>query len=192
MQAAGNGSARAGRFNGLECYAGRATLARMDELLERLQEGIDGLQETRATVEAGAPWPLAAVFDTSEEASWGPPEVLSHLAEMATYWLGEIERVVAGDGTAPVPFGRVSTDKLRLGIIERDRSLPPRELYDRTVSALQRLERRWRTLTETELARVGLHPRLGEMPVSAMADRFIVSHLAEHVVQLRDVTAGAS
>ena len=160
----------------------------MDDLLERLQEGIDGLQETRATVEAGAPWPLAAVFDTSEEASWGPPEVLSHLAEMATYWLGEIERVVAGDGTAPVPFGRVSTDTLRLGIIERDRSLPPRELYDRTVSALQRLERRWPTLTETELARIGLHPRLGEMPVSAMADRFIVSHLLEHVRQLEEVT----
>jgi hypothetical protein len=192
VQAASNGSARAGRFSGLECYAAHATLARMDDLLERLQQGIEGLEGTRPAVEAGAPWPLAAVFDTSEEASWGPPEVLSHLAEMATFWLGEIERVVAGDGTAPVPFGRVATDTFRLGIIERDRSLPARELYDRTVSALQRLERRWPTLTETELARVGLHPRLGEMPVSAMADRFIVSHLAEHVVQLRDVTAGAS
>jgi len=183
---------RAGRFSGLECYAGRATLAHMDDLPERLQQGIDGLHETRSAVEAGAPWPLAAVFDTSEEASWGPPEVLSHLAEMASYWLGEIERVVAGDGSAPVPFGRVATDTLRLGIIERDRSLPPRELYDRTISALERLQRRWPTLTEADLARVGLHPRLGEMTVETMADRFIVSHLAEHVVQLRDVTSGAS
>ena len=160
----------------------------MDELLERLQQGIDGLEETRSAVEAGSPWPLAAVFDTSEEASWGPPEVLSHLAEMATFWLGEIERVVAGEGSSAVPFGRVATDSLRLGIIERDRSLPPRELYDRTISALQRLQRRWPTLTDTDLSRVGLHPRLGEMTVPAMADRFIVSHLAEHVVQLRDVT----
>src|SRR5690349_17419772 len=87
----------AGRFSGLECYAGRATLACMDDLLERLQQAIVGLQATRGTVEGGAPWPLAAVFDTSEEASWGPPEVLSHLAEMAPFWLGEIERVLAGD-----------------------------------------------------------------------------------------------
>jgi hypothetical protein len=183
---------RAGRFSGLECYAARATLACMDGLLERLQQGIDGLEGTRVAVEAGAPWPLAAVFDTSEEASWGPPEVLSHLSEMATFWLGEIERVLAGDGAAPVPFGRVATDSLRLGIIERDRSLPPRELYDRTISALERLRRRWPTLTEADRASVGLHPRLGEMTVETMADRFIVSHLAEHVAQLQDVTAGAT
>ena len=164
----------------------------MDDLLERLQQGIDGLDSTRASVEAGAPWPLAAVFDTSEEASWGPPEILSHLAEMATFWLGEIERVVAGDGPAPVPFGRVATDSLRLGIIERDRSLPACELYDRTISGLRRLERRWPTLTESDLAHVGLHPRLGEMTVESIADRFIVSHLTEHVAQLRDVTSGAS
>ena len=164
----------------------------MEDLLERLQAGIDGLEGMRSTVEAGSPWPLAAVFDTSEEASWGPPEVLSHLSEMATFWLGEIERVVAGDGSAPVPFGRVATDNLRLGIIERDRSLPPRELYDRTIGGLQRLQRRWPTLSEADRARIGLHPRLGEMTVETMADRFIVSHLTEHVVQLQDVTSGGS
>jgi hypothetical protein len=163
----------------------------MDDLLERLQQGIDGLNETRVAVEAGGPWPLAAVFDTSEEASWGPPEILSHLAEMGPFWLGEIERVLAGDGSAPVPFGRVSTDTLRLAIIERDRSLPPRELYDRTISALGRLQRRWPELSADDRARLGLHPRLGDMTVEMMADRFIVRHLAEHVVQLGDVTAGA-
>ena len=100
--------------------------------------------------------------------------------------------MVPGGGTQLVPFGRVATDSLRLGIIERDRSLPPRELYDRTIGALERLQRRWPTLTATDRARVGLHPRLGEMTVPAMADRFIVSHLAEHVVQLREVTGARS
>jgi DinB family protein len=157
-----------------------------DELLERLRTAGDDFEATRAAVEAGAPWPLAATFDTSDEADWGPPEVLAHVAEMGPFWLGEIERVVAG-GPGPVPFGRVSTDTLRLGVLERDRSLPPRELFDRTSSALDRLAHRWPTLSPADLERVGLHPRLGEMTVAAIADRFIVSHVEEHARQLREV-----
>jgi hypothetical protein len=158
-----------------------------DDLLARLDAAITGLQSTRAVVDAGAPWPLAAVFDTSDEAQWGPPEGLAHVAEMGPFWTGEIERILAG-GPDPVPFGRVSTDSLRLGVIERDRSLPPRALYDRAIADLRLLANRWPELTEADRARVGLHPRLGEMTVAAIADRFLVTHLAEHVEQLRAVS----
>ncbi len=99
-------------------------------LLDRLDAARAGLAATRPAVEAGAPWPLAETFDDSDEARWGPREVLAHLAEMVPYWLGEIERVLAGD-PEPVPFGRIATDPVRIAIVERDRSLPPRELYDR-------------------------------------------------------------
>ena len=63
----------------------------------------------------------------------GPREVLSHTAEMLTYWLGEFERIVeAGRGPGNgVPFGRLATDTLRAGVLERDRTLPLRELFDR-------------------------------------------------------------
>ena len=95
----------------------------------------------------------------------------------------------------PVPFGRISTDAMRLGILERDRSLPPRELYDRAISSLDRLDRRWRALTPEDLGRRGLHPRLGEMTIAEIADRFIVGHLEDHVVQLdailRDAAPGS-
>ena len=159
-----------------------------DDLLDRLDAAIAGLEATRPVIESGAPWPLAAVFDTSEEAEWGPPEILAHVAEMAPFWTGEIERILAG-GPDPVPFGRVSTDSLRLGVIERDRSLPPRALYDRAIGDLRLLAARWPELNAADRERIGLHPRLGEMTVAAIADRFIVGHLAEHVVQLGDVTA---
>lgn len=162
-----------------------------DTLLDRLRAATAGLEATRPAVEAGAPWPLAATFDHSDEARWGPPEVLAHLAEMAPFWLGEMERILAGS-PEPVPFGRVATDTVRLAVLDRDRSLPPRELYDRTLSALERLERRWATLTPADLARRGLHPRVGEMTVAAIADRFIVGHLAEHVVQLDGLLADGS
>ena len=157
-----------------------------DDLLDRLRAATDDFAATRPDVEAGAPWPLAPTFDTSDEADWGPPEVLAHVAEMGPFWLGEIERIVAG-GPDPVPFGRVATDTLRLGVLERDRSLPPRELYDRTASALDRLARRWPTLAPADLARVGLHPRLGEMTLPEILERFIVSHVEEHARQLREI-----
>jgi hypothetical protein len=162
-----------------------------DDLLERLRAATAGLQATRAPVEDGAPWPLAATFDHSDEALWGPAEVLAHLSEMAPFWLGEIERVLAGS-PEPVPFGRIATDTLRIGILERDRSLPVRELYDRTFSGLERFEQRWMTLTAADLGRRGLHLRLGEMTVGAMPDRFIIGHLAEHVVQIQAILDGST
>ena len=161
----------------------------MDDLLERLQAARTGLAATRSAVEAGAPWPMAAVYDDSDEARWGPGEVLAHLAEMAQYWPDEIERVL--DGTPdPVPFGRIATDAVRIGVVGRDRSLPPRVLYDRIEDALARFDRRWRTLTDADKARRGLHPARGELTVADMPDRFIVGHLADHVAQLERILAG--
>jgi hypothetical protein len=158
-------------------------------LLDRLQAARDGLAATRPTVEAGAPWPMAAVYDDSDEARWGPGEVLAHLAEMAQYWLGEIERVLDGSPD-PVPFGRIATDEVRIGVVGRDRSLPPRVLYDRIDDALTRFDARWRQLTDADLARRGLHPSRGELTVAEMPDRFIVGHLADHVTQIERILAG--
>lgn len=162
-----------------------------DELLDRLRAATAGLDATRPAVEAAAPWPLAAAFDHSDEAQWGPPEVLAHLGEMSSYWLGELERVLAGD-PEPVPFGRLATDPVRLAVLERDRSLPPRELYDRTTSALERLERRLAGLTPAQLARRGLHPMRGELTAAQLIERFVVDHLAEHVRQLEALLGGPS
>ena len=161
----------------------------MDDLLDRLAAARAGLAATRPAVERGAPWPLAETFDDSDEARWGPGEVLSHLAEMVPYWLGEIERVLAGD-PEPVQFGRIATNPVRIALVERDRSVPPRELYDRIDGDLQRFDRRWRTLSPPELERRGLHPSRGELTVAAMPDRFIVGHLADHVRQLEEILAG--
>ena len=135
-------------------------------------------------IDAGRPWPLRAVTGDGPEAEWGPPEILAHVTEMLPYWLGEIERVVSGS-PEPVPFGRVSTDQLRSLTIERDRTLPTRELLGRIDSGVARYARRLPELTAAEWARVGLHPRLGEMTVAAMLERFVVSHVEEHAVSLK-------
>jgi len=154
-----------------------------DPALERLLAAGSALDRLRPAVQAGAPWPLAARFGTEPEAHWGPPEVLAHVAEMLPFWLGEVERVLDA-AIEPAPFGRVATDELRIATIERDRSLPVRELFDRIAAGISRFAGRLRQLTDAQAARRGLHPTRGELTVTEMIDRFVVSHLEEHVEQL--------
>ena len=159
--------------------------------LDRLADARAAYAALAGRVAAGEPWPLAVAFGTEPEASWGPREVLSHVAEMLPFWLGELERVVDGDGSSPVPFGRIADDASRIGLIARDRSLPLRVLFARIDAGLGAWLDRLPTLTDTDRAKVGLHPRLGEMPVGGIADRFVIGHGEEHVVQLGSILAAA-
>jgi hypothetical protein len=159
------------------------------DLEERLEQASAEFLALRLAVEAGSPWPISDVIGTESEAYWGPPEVLAHVAEMVPFWQGEIARIL--DGVAePVPFGRVATDSLRIGVIERDRSLPPGELFERIDAAVVRFAGPLRTLTIPQASRRGLHPTLGEMTVAQIADRFVVSHLEDHVRQLSTILTG--
>ena len=58
---------------------------------------------------------------------------------MLPYWLGEVERILAG-WPRPVPFGRVATDEVRIAIIGRDRTVPLRELFDRVEADVSRYD----------------------------------------------------
>ena len=140
-------------------------------------------------IRAGEPWPLAEQFGTEPEASWGPREVLAHTAEMLPFWLGEYERVVEGGKPAgdPLPFGRTAADTLRIGILERDRTLPLRELFDRIDAGIERWQRRLEARAPGDDATAGLHSRLGEMAAGEIRDRFVATHLEEHLEQLEGI-----
>lgn len=139
----------------------------------------------------GEPWPLAEMFGTEPETSWGPLEVLAHLAEMLPFWLGELERVVDGDGIVPAPFGRVADDALRIGVIDRDRTLPLRALFTRVDTGLWSWMDRLPKLTDVDRGKTGLHPHLGEMPAARIAERFVLGHTEEHLAQLQEILAAA-
>ena len=178
------------------CYAPHATLATMTT--NDLSTDLDRIADLRATYDAlaprviaGEPWPLAEDFGTGPEASWGPREVLAHLVEMLPFWLGELERVVDGDGTTPVPFGRIADDPSRLAMIERERTLPLLLLFERLDAGLAAWADRLPALTAADLAKVGLHPRNGEMAVAAMPDRFAIGHAEDHARQLEETLADA-
>jgi hypothetical protein len=162
-------------------------MATLDALADRLDAGTAGLIAHRSSIEAGDPWELAELYGAEAEASWGPREVLAHVEEMLPFWLGEAERILDAPADSAVPIGRVATDPLRTGVIGRDRSLPWRELFARVGSDGERLSARMRELTEAEAGRLGVHPRLGEMTVADLFERFVVSHIEEHVTQLHEI-----
>jgi hypothetical protein len=171
-------------------YAAHATLAAMSSETERIAGARRGYAELAPRVSAAGPWPLAEDYGNGPEASWGPGEVLAHVAEMLPFWLGEMERVIDGGGSEPVPFGRIADDPVRIGIVGRDRSLPLRVLFGRVDAGLEDWADRLSALTDAERSRLGVHPRLGEMPASAIVERFVIGHGEEHIAQLNEILAG--
>jgi hypothetical protein len=172
-------------------------MSTMDALAERLEQAAAQMLATRDEIEAGEPWPLTETYGPGPESEWGPREVLAHVAEMLPYWLGEIELIVdAGVGRAgeqagmqAPAFGRLEDDPVRVQIIGRDRRFPGRELLARIDVDAHRVATRLRALRENEALFVGLHPTRGELTVTEIAERLLVSHIEGHVGQLRDILA---
>jgi len=161
-----------------------------DELADRLAAGAAGIEALRPGVVAGEPWPLSEAYGAEPESDWGPKEVLAHVGEMLPYWLGQAEAIIAtpAAGEAP-PFGRVATDETRIARIGADRRLPAGELLDRIGESAAVAATRLRALTPADQARSGVHPRLGEMTIPAIFERFMIGHLEEHVRQLSEILA---
>jgi hypothetical protein len=159
-----------------------------DELDRRLAAAGDRLAGLSRSLELGAPWALASRFDHSPEASWGPPEILAHLAEMQSYWLAEAERILDASGQVE-SFGRTATNDLRLAIIERDRTLPLPELEARVRDGIDHWRRRWAEFDPADRGRSAVHVTLGRMTVSDLATRLVVGHLEGHLDQLAGALA---
>lgn len=147
--------------------------------VERLRTARDNLVRMRSRIELSPPAP----DDLPRRREWVGREVLAHVDEMLLYWLGEIERVLAGR-IEPVPFGRESSDLVRILTVDRDRTLPVSELYTRLDNHLERVVRRLLELDERQVARRGLHKRRGEMTVREIGDVMLASHIEEHCEQL--------
>lgn len=163
-----------------------------DPIADRLSAALTDFDALREPIEAGAPWPLADRWDDAPETQWGPPEVLAHVAEMLGFWDGELGRIAASDGSAPEPFGRLSTDAHRLAAIEAGRHRPTSDLFDEIATRGAAFGRHWTAWSPTERSRLGVHPVRGEITVEAGAIRFIVSHLEDHVDQLRTLLGTTS
>ncbi len=179
----------------------------MNELVERLAAALDALTDIGPDVTSGEPWQLGDGVGPGPESTWGPKEVLAHVSEMLPFWMGEIELIIAADvvprqsggadnadagaqGPEPPAFGRLEADPLRVGVIERDRRFPSRELLARIEVEGRRVANRLGALDSRQAGMLGRHPTRGDLSISDIAERLIVSHLEGHVAQLRETLAG--
>jgi hypothetical protein len=170
-------------------------MATMDDLARRLEQATSDIVAMGPAVAAGEPWPLTDVYGPGPESSWGPREVLAHVAEMLPFWLGEIERivdagVVADGGNEPPAFGRLEDDPIRVQVIGRDRAFPARELLARIDVEGRRVAARLRAL-EPEAGLLGRHPTRGDLSIADLSERLIVAHAEGHVTQLRELVEGS-
>lgn len=160
------------------------------DVIDHLNAGLTALRAQRPRVEAAAPFPRSdSILHNVPEAYWYPPEVLAHLTEMLPFWFGEVERIMAGNGTDPVPFGRVAANELRIGVIDRDRTLPFRELYARIESIVHRAIARLGEMTDEDLDREGLRQSRGIVTIGQIMNDSMAGHLMEHVRQIDDLLA---
>ena len=154
-------------------------MATLHAQVERMRTARDNLVRMRNRIDMSAPPP----DDLPRRRDWVAREALAHIVEMLPYWLGEIERVIAGP-IEPVPFGRSSADLVRMLTVDRDRTLPMFELYARLDNSLERVLRRLLELDERQAARRGLHKVRGEMTVRQIVDVMLADHIEEHCRQL--------
>ena len=154
-------------------------MATLHAQVERMRTARDNLVRMRNRIDLSAPPP----DDLPRRREWVAREVLAHTVEMLPYWLGEIERIIAGP-IEPVPFGRTPADLVRMLTVDRDRTLPMFELYARLDNSLERVLRRLLELDERQAARRGLHKTRGEMTVRQIVDVMLADHIEEHCRQL--------
>ena len=130
--------------------------------------------------------------DPEGDERWEAAQVWAHMAEFVGYWHEQIEAVVAAFDGDPVPFGRMKTDAGRLAAIEVGRREPIGELARRAEEAIARLDQRIAAFGNAEWNAVGRHETRGEMDIEAIVDRFVVSHLDEHLAQLESLEGSST
>ena len=161
---------------------------------EQKQEWLDRTDAAEARLrrhaEASKPEGLTdADPETGER--WEAGEVWAHIAEFVPYWTRQLRALFDAYQGEPLPFGRTRTDPDRIGAIERDRDVPPGELFDRAAASIEEFRAYLTTWGDREFAARAMHSRLGEMDLRAVVERFLVGHLEEHADQLDGlVTAG--
>lgn len=115
---------------------------------------------------------------------WDAARVWAHLEELIPYWISQAEKVLAGQGADPVPFGRTASNAARIGAIEQDRQRGVTALWHDVREDLNDLRAFLRGVPDRGWQARGLHPTRGVMTVEEIAEEMLLGHIEEHAAQL--------
>lgn len=146
----------------------------------RIGDAVAILERTPATVGAlldGVPdvWARA----TEGEGTWSPYDVVGHLVHgERTDWIPRARHILAGE---PGPFA--TFDRTAQFTESEGRSLEELLATFAELRGLNLAELREMDLGESDLARTGLHPELGEVTLGQLLATWVV-HDLDHVAQI--------
>lgn len=132
----------------------------------------------------------ARLDEPAAEGEWTPRQTLAHLAEFPHFFAGELRRHLA-DRKATI--GRTHEHAGRLAAVEpgRARGRDKEELLGEVRSAFGDLAGVLQRLSDTDLDSITQNVKYGEEPLRVFLDRYVISHKAGHLNQLR-ATGGPS
>lgn len=138
-------------------------------------------KELRQTLGGISP---AVLLQKPASGGWTLTEDLVHVAEMLTFWSGEIERIRLQPGTT---FGRVASNPERIRFIaEHAQDTPEQigELLDQGETKASALLER---LQPADLEKVGQHMKFGSQTIGRAIQEWLLDHLKEHIHQLQAI-----
>ena len=146
---------------------------------------LDRLDAVQARLESLATRDLSGLTapDEATGEQWDAGQVWAHLAEFGNYWLGELDKVLAGAAS----FGRVKSDAARIAAIEAGRKLPVATHIEIVRRSMDALRTRLESMTDDDWARVSHHSTLGDLTIDDQMQHFHVGHYEEHADQLESL-----
>ena len=123
------------------------------------------------------------LYQAPTENEWTVMENLAHIAEFPPDWASEVAKLVAKPGQ---PFGRTMEDAGRLAALREHGRDSLQQVRAALPNSYARLDQVLAQLSDGDLALTGHHTRRGEQTLEWFIEEFIVKHLHDHVVQIRE------
>src|SRR5439155_22823228 len=117
---------------------------------------------------------------------WTVLQTLGHCAEMIPFWLAQCRSLIDAPGAESPRLGRALDDPARLAGPARGAAADPDALLAQLQTEAQKGASTILALTSAERAKTDMHPRLSQLRVADIVERFIVAHAEEHEQQIRD------
>lgn len=143
----------------------------------------EGLRSIIADTQAYGANDLANMYVKPSAEEWSVIEDLAHVAEFPPYWTKEMLKVIQNPGTA---FGRTHADPARIAAVADHAQDDLETVLARLENARKETIEMLLTINDEEWEKTGVHSTRGEMNLHQIMERFITTHLREHVQQAKD------